>query len=521
MLKIPNTKGALPEPRWLGKSTLLTDDWCVIAPAKGPGSPAPSLLDPSGSFFQLNYSPKTARTNSDSVAVAEGSIVVVEMSRIEQAISSENARGYEDQKLLRLFKACRRKLRQSPFNVMIDSPTIGDPRCTRPLYKRSWLGSKRRTPSSPTTPCAIGDGEFFPFVEYSLDRADRPRGECGSVYEACLDEAVLLGHGARVSVTRGAKKNFDVSACLTWFYRSIHPCVPDMSVGDVMLDYEFTLHGRGELSPVYALLSHLAESCRVNCFPAYKLITLNRHRGASVWTRGADAQILSRRLRTNTIGAFLCAQDHRLATLLSRCCNPKPVEPRELREGCELLPRGDEEELLLRAYSQTLGPVFEFVKEESFPSKVRTSLGDWKFLRLASRSHGVRRYPGTTVVDGFTIAFASESPLFYVRDAGPVVQKLESAAVVVESSSLYRTEVSNTEDPEWPVPDLIDTRERIKCKNKRVVIDEMFMRSGGRDPLEGHEVTVRTWGKLIMALKPYDGDCMSSSEEKKDWTTVV
>lgn len=114
-----------------------------------------------------------------------------------------------------------------------------------------------------------------------------------------------------------------------------------------MLDYEFTVHGRGELSPVYALLSHLAESCRVNCFPMCKLITLTRHRGSSVWTRGADEPFHSQRLRANTIGAFLCAQDHRLAPLLSRCCNPSPVQASKLWEGCELLPRGDEEQLLL------------------------------------------------------------------------------------------------------------------------------------------------------------------------------
>ncbi|KAI4792902.1 hypothetical protein KUCAC02_033097 [Chaenocephalus aceratus] len=341
---------------------------------------------------------------------------------------------------------------------------------------------RRRMGPCADGPSAIGDGEFFPSIEiaretnleeseeemlsyplseYNLNltvnprpnrssraRADRASGECGSVYEACLDEAVLLGHCARVSVTRGAKKNFDVSACLTWFYRSVHPCVPDMVVGDVMLDYEFALHGRGELSPVYALLSHLAESCRVHCFPVYKLITLSRHRGASAWTRGTEAPFHSQRVRLNTIGAFLCAQDHRLAPLLSRCCFPKPVRPSELGSGSELLPRGDEEELLLLAYSRTLGPVFEFEKVESFPSEVRTSLGDWTFMRLARKSSGVNRYPGTTVVDGYTVAFASESPLFYLRDKGPLVQKLESVAVVVESSSLYRTEVLKKEDPE-------------------------------------------------------------------------
>lgn len=530
VLKIPNTNGVVPQPSWAGEPTLLTDDFCVIVPERIRGALQTQLLDANDCFFQLNYSPKSDRTKVDPGSFADGGIVV-EMSKIEQAICSENARGYEEHKLFRLFKTCRRKVQQCMFDVAVDNPDIGDPGCKQPLYKRSWLRLQRQKLASSVAQSTIGDGEFFPSIEiaketdleesdedmlsyplseynlnltikcypshYSMVRADRAPGECGSVYEACLDEAMLLGHCARVSVTRGAKRNFDVSACLSWFYRSVHPCVPDMTVGDVMLDYEFTVHGRGELSPVYALLSHLAESCRVNCFPVCKLITLTRHRGSSVWTRGTDEPFHSQRLRTNTIGSFLCAQDHRLAPLLSRCCNPSPIQASELWEGCELLPRGDEEQLLLRAYSSTLGPVFEFEKVERFPSKVRTSLGNWKFMRLASRSCGVNRYPGTTVVDGYTIAFASESPLFYLRDEGPLVQKLESVAVVVESSSLYRTEVLKKEDPEWPGPDPIDSRERIKCKNKRSVINDMFMRSGGRDPLEGYEATQRSWKKLI------------------------
>ena len=117
-------------------------------------------------------------------------------------------------------------------------------------------------------------------------------------------------------------------------------------------------------------------------------------------------------------------------------------------------------------------------------------------MRLASRSSGVKRYPGTTVVDGFVIAFAAESPLFYLRHGGPLVHKLESAAVVVESSSAYRTDVLKREDPEWPGPVPIEPRDRIKCKSKSSVIDEMFMRCGGRDPLEGYNVTLRSWAQL-------------------------
>lgn len=532
LLRLPNTKGVTPQPRWRGKSTSLTDDLCIITPkTKSIALPTP-LLDCSDCYFQLNYSPQNK--TSETPSLGHGLLGTrVEMSRIEQAICSENARGYEEERLSRLFKTSRGRMRECLFQVEIDSPQLSNPRCQHP-HKRSWLSVQKETPGcSAQARSVIGDGEFFPRVEianeldvergheedtlsyplshynlhltvksapgcHSMARADRSPGECGSVYEACLDEAVLLGHCARVSVTRGAKRNFDVSSCLTWFYRSVHPCIPDMQVGDVMLDYEFTLHGRGRLSPVYAFLSHLAESCRVNCLARYKLLTLTRHRGASVWTRGTDAPLHSRRLRTNTVGAFLSAQDHRLAALLSRCCHPKPLEPREFHEKSELLPRGDEEELLLRAYSRTLGPAFEFERVKRFPTKVSTSLGEWAFMRLASRSSGVRRYPGTTVVDGYTVAFASESPLFYLRGEGPLVQKLESVAVIVDSSSLYRTDTLRSEAPEWPGPDRLNVP--IKCRTKTAVIDEMFMRSGGRDPLEGFVKNQRSWPELAGAL---------------------
>ncbi|KAE8287282.1 hypothetical protein D5F01_LYC13320 [Larimichthys crocea] len=541
--------GVLPEPRWSGEPTLLSDDLCVIVPDKGgPGALPARLLDRADCFFQLNYSPRCAGASGELAALsAEGGTgALIEMSGIERAVCSESARGYEEPKLSRIYKASRRKQR-CLFDVEVDSPAILDPGCKGPLYKMSRLGSPKmkKLRESSGTLFTIGDGEFFPRIEvareddldkseedtlsyplpiynlnltikssphhYSMVRADRPSGECGSVYEACLDEAVLLGHCARVFVTRGTKKNFDVSACLTWFYRAVHPCVPDMNVGDVMLDYEFALHGRGEHSPIYALLSHLAESCRVNSFIVHKLITLTRHRGASAWTRGADAPFHTQRLR-----AFLCAQDHRLAPMLSRCCDPKPLHPSELWGGCELLPRGDEEELLLRAYSRTLGPVFEFEKVDRFPSKVATSLGDWTLMRLTHRSSAVSRYPGTAVVDGFTIAFASESPLLYLRGRGPLVQKLESVAVVVESGSLYRMNVLKDEDPEWPLPDPIDAREHIKCKNKSTVIGGMFMRPGRRDPLEGHEGTGRSWNKLTALLWTFK-KAPGESYRDQDW----
>ncbi|MEO1633128.1 MAG: hypothetical protein AAFU38_20365, partial [Bacteroidota bacterium] len=436
----------------------------------------------------------------------------------------------------------------------MDSPPVRDPACQEPLYARSWISEgdrdeekneekkKQREEKDSTSsgsllssPSYLGDGVYFPKVEivkgreldedwdytsrplpaynldlkvterperYALARADRCTGERGFSYRACLDEAMLLGHCARLLATRGRENDFDVSMCLSWFYRAVHPCVPDMRAGDVMLDYEFQVHGRGLLPPVYALLAHLAESSRVTCFPTCKLVTLTRHRGAAAWTGNADAPPRScpGTLRMNTIGAFLCSRDHRLTPLLSRCCVPAPLRESELRPGGELLPRGDEEALLLRAYAETLGPVYEFRRIRRSPGKVVTSLGLWYFLELQTCSPNGFRRPGVSVIDGFTVAFAAESPLFHLRDEGPLVQRLESVAVVVESSSQCRTNALTDEDPEWPAPDQLVDRDRVRCMGKSHVIDKMFVRAGCRDPLDSaHGAREDSWDLLKTA----------------------
>lgn len=529
-LTIPNTTGLLLEPR-NSAPTLLSDDGLDSARDASRGAPE---RDRGRCFFQLNYSPR-GRPATETAASVHGD--TLEVSKVELAIRSDKARGYEDRKLISVVEMCRRKAKESPFVVAADEPPVEEPECSAPLYRRAWLRRSVPEDMPAETDRVIGDGEFFPRVEianevaeseesdgdtlsrplpeyklnltvnsspsaYSVIRADRSPGERGSVYEACLDEAVLLGHCARVCGTRGAQKNMDVSACLSWFYRSVHPCVTDMQVDDLMLDYEFTLYGRGELSPVYALLSHLADSCRLAVCPLEELrvITLTRHRGASVWTRGTDALFRSQRSRVNTVGAFLCAQDHRLSPLLSRCCDPTPLRESELPpRGGKLLPRGDEEELLLRAYVATMGPVFVFERVPRSTIRVRTSLGEWSFLRLVRGPPDSKRHPGITVVDGYVIAHAAESPLFYLSGGAPLVQKLESVAVVVESSSMYRTDTSKKDDIRWPEPDIIEAQSRIKCKNKTDVLSQMFMRRGPRDPLDGHNVSRDSWVTAVGA----------------------
>ncbi|KAK2813580.1 hypothetical protein Q5P01_000737 [Channa striata] len=535
-----------------GPRARLADDLCFDeADEPWPcAAPAP-LSDRGDCYFQLNYSRGSGRIAGGSGDDArEGLLSIEAMTGLERAVRSEDARGYEEPRLARIFRTCRRKAGRCRFEVSVDGPPVEDPACGEPLYARSWLGGERHEAG----PSAIGDGEFFPAVEvarpdesddsdsseslsrplpeynlnlatnarpkrYAMERADRCPGERGWAYEACLDEAVLLGHCARLLVTGGAKKNFDVSACLTWFYRAVHPCVPEMNAGDVMLDYEFELHGRGALPPVYALLGHLAESSRVNCFPACKLITLSRHRGASAWTRSTDAQFHhSSKLRINTLGAFLCSRDHRLTPLLTRCCEPKPLRGSELRPGGELLPRGDEELLLLRAYSETLGPVFEFERVERLPSDEPRGLDvsqadERRDLELGVVVQAPRRRRDRRLHRGVRVGIAAVLP----AGAGPLVQKLESVAVVVESGSLYRTDVLKSEDPEWPDPDRLELRDRIECKGKASVIDEMFMRPGGRDPLDGYAASDSSWKGITGARWTYHKALERTGSLPRDW----
>lgn len=119
----------------------------------------------------------------------------------------------------------------------------------------------------------------------------------------------------------------------------------------------------------------------------------------------------------------------------------------------------EEEQALLAAYSETL------VREDAS----RTSC----------------RPPGVSVIDGFTVAFASESALFYLRRSGPMVHVLESMAVVVESASVHRTDFSDNEDPAWPEPDILKPGDRVKRQDKRITIDSMLMRPGSQRSLGG------------------------------------
>lgn len=529
-LLIPNTRGVIPAPKWLGESTSLSDDMDDVDRSGGTRASRAPPVDQT-CFFQLNYSPPTP---ADRGMRADVDGAEVRMSPIEQAVCSAKARGYEEQRLARLFRSTRAKHERCLFDV--ETEQCAPPGCQ--LEKRSWLVSATGRASGRRGASKIGDGEFFPSIdvasdstvdiigdeeslasplaEYKLNlsrkprpghhamgRADRSVGECGCAYEACLDEAVLLGHGIRVTDTKGAKKNFDVSACLTSFYRAVHPCVPDMKVGDMMLDYEFAVHGRGLLHPVYALLSHLAQSCRLQSFPSCRLITLSRHRAASAWTRGTDATT-SHTSRANIVGALLCAQDPRLSILLARCCNITPLFPKEFYAGSGLLSRGDEEELLLEAYARTLGPAYVFEPVTS-PSRAVTSLGEWRFLRLRTTSEDTKRFPGVAAVDGYTVAFASESPLFYLAGEGPLVQRLESVAVIVDSSSRYRTDVLKNETPDWPDPDAV--QDPIRCKPRHTVLAEMFMRVGKRDPLETASVDRGSWSALTRARWTFSKGC--------------
>lgn len=491
----------------------------------------------------MNYSSATASQqsgkpeNSDVSATLDLTI----MSPRDRAVFNKHAIGYEEPKLVRLLRTYRAHLQH--HMLIVDPTAVATPE----RFTNVWLTKPTRAVDGSLT---IGDGKYFPNIEiatsgdnntddynedlllstpliqYNLNlvirnriptpvlaRVDRDTGECESVYTASLDEAVLVGHCVRLCNTNALYRNLDISACLTAFYRATHPCVDDLRVGDVVLDYEFDLYGKGSVNPIFSLLSHLASSCQIISIPEHKLFAITRHRGAAVCSRGTDSDTLCPiTSRINLIGAVLCAQDYRLAPLLSRCCSSEPLTSRELQIG-SVLPRGDEETLLLDAYAKTLGDVYEFEKMRQ-PGIVRTSLGVWNFVKLVRDNNISNREPGYTVIDGYTIAHAAESPLLYLRGHGALVQKLESVAVAVVDCT-YRTDVMKNETPEWPEPDMI--RRPIKCKQKERVLDHMFMRRGKRDPLDCYISPTTTWRCVASSEWMY---IKSTQESYHEWSVI-
>ena len=513
-IHIPATKGVEPMPRWSAKKSKLCDEFYDIPI----GNKAPDEDD--SCFFQLNYQPCILVNPSTG-----GQLTTEPVSAREAAVVSDGAKGYIDLQLECLFEWFRR--RYGP-RLTLNEDRDGDSGHVRTWFTRTVVESRGKN----AAPSAIGDGTLFPLVDiaafpmdierppeplheyklnlsvsqqpksFALVRADRATSQSGAAYEVHVDEAVLLGHCARLLTSidvGGTKAGFDVSVCLNAFYRAVHPCLPAMMPGDVALDYELVVHGGGSLPPVYAILEHVADTSRVMSLSWLRLIILTRHRAASAWASAVpDSQSReSWGRRINLVGAFLCSRDHRLGPLLARCCDPSPLKAVELLgDSKNLLPRGDEEELLLRAYEETLGPVFQFETVANVPSNVRTSIGKWRFLRLKARRVGASRQPGISVVDGYTFAHAAESPLFHILGEGPFVHCLESVALVVQCASASRTFSLTNDEFSWPEPTPID---RLLCKDRKLVLEEMFVRPGCRDPVEGYGVCESTWRNLVEA----------------------
>lgn len=142
VLHIPRTKGVVPTPKWLGEDTVLSDNLCVIELNASCAEGLPALLiEQMGFFFQINYFPSSLcdrerRNASDGLQV--------QMSRIEQAICSNTARGYEEKRLVRLFKYARAKYEQCLFDV--ETKECNGPSACH-LEMQSWLvAAKRRKP---------------------------------------------------------------------------------------------------------------------------------------------------------------------------------------------------------------------------------------------------------------------------------------------------------------------------------------------------------------------------------------
>ncbi|KAK2811897.1 hypothetical protein Q5P01_000119 [Channa striata] len=107
MLKIPATRGVRPQPRGRGgPRARLADDLC-FGEADEPwpcAAPAP-LSDRGDCYFQLNYSRGSGRIAGGSGDDArEGLLSIEAMTGLERAVRSEDARGYEEPRLARIFR---------------------------------------------------------------------------------------------------------------------------------------------------------------------------------------------------------------------------------------------------------------------------------------------------------------------------------------------------------------------------------------------------------------------------------
>ncbi|KAK2814227.1 hypothetical protein Q5P01_000674 [Channa striata] len=155
--------------------------------------------------------------------------------------------------------------------------------------------------------------------------------------------------------------------------------------------------------------------------------------------------------------------------------------------GRELLPRGDEELLLLHRPRRR--PVFDRAVERSRAGSRRASGLDAfrltrRDLELGRRCSGAPRRCDRRLHR----ALGPESPLFYLR-ARPLVQKLESVGRGGGERSLYRTDAKERR-PEWPDPiGWSPDRSSARAKPR----DRRCSCARGRDPLDGYAASDSSW----------------------------
>ncbi|KAK2814515.1 hypothetical protein Q5P01_000314 [Channa striata] len=116
-----------------------------------------------------------------------------------------------------------------------------------------------------------------------------------------------------------------------------------------------------------------------------------------------------------------------------RCCEPKPLRGSESDRAGTAAPRRRR----TPAPSQTETPPRVRPSGRALTSRVATSLGTGRFQADERRDlelGAVAQAPGAAAIDGYTAGARAGIAAVLPAGAGPLVQKLESVAVVVESA---------------------------------------------------------------------------------------
>lgn len=461
-------------------------------------SPTETRLEPcefhmnNSRAFDETESPKWEvmknKSNRERAMIFKGSGSFFDLSllkAIKSAVSGVNVKNSKSEVSARALTAARSTVRVSEGShpltdlykplVSLQKPAVNS------LYARDDL----ETTQSLANFNAMIEADVFrlnlvrakPDPVYAL-RSNRPGTK--QIYATQYDESAVVGWAVDVLSGKGTPNpqthGVDAGKSLTAFYCAVHPSHEDLQVGQVILDYEFTVHGGGAKHPAFSLLTYVTNTVDVTSLGP-ECVGIYRHKGASAWYHTYDAVAVK---NVNLVAAILCAEEPALSPLLTRAKIPMALTDEEFRHNG--FPE-ETEDLLHESYARIFGPVFVFEEVSEF--SVRTSLGRWRAMRLAKVLDGrrcCRRGKFADVkIDGTRVVVVSDSPLFALRKKGAMFQKLTLPAVVAQDSRFRTNAEIMADGTAFLWPELTSENSPLPECTKRAVSEFFKVRGGQRD----------------------------------------